>query len=499
MNRRMIPAVAAVAFCLAITAINPRALLPRAGLEMVSAAHAQATVQPLSANDVSWLFPAPTQEADLKQLISIGSLTASDPKDPKKRNPVWSEEAFHQFLTIAAGPAGRVAGTAQRIGLPAEVWSENDWYIAGVRIDPAAPGASDKIRDQLGRELQIRLVVQPVTADANGGLKVHDLAAHLVFTFKAGNDDPPALAGCLSRPHPDLVRTNTIVSELDTLRTKLSKVADTTSGKPLGVHPGLLDPDPITASYVSGEMKSFLERHVSGEHLELMAIAALAAESIKNDQINRWIFLSMGPSPSEPDGGFVAYPGAALDGQQYAQMFEPGALQNRVIPVPHPNNLNPVTCLNAALPTAGPPIERRQGYSTAELFASRQAPDQRQPIEVIEKNLNVIADPSMSHFLNTDCVSCHTETGRRMDLGLAGDLKGIDATCQPAGPGPGCTWNLRNFGWSPVQGKVVATVTQRTIKETEAVVNFINASLLAGNISGAAPAKDTPLTPVTDK
>src|SRR5262249_55938600 len=122
------------------------------------AAHAQtAPVTPLSANDVSWLFPAPK---NLDETISMADLKA-------RGKPVWSNAAFNQLLIIASSPAGHVAGTHRRIELPEAVQSKGAWYIAAVRFDPTAPGLSDEIRDQFGRELQIRLVVQPVTRERN--------------------------------------------------------------------------------------------------------------------------------------------------------------------------------------------------------------------------------------------------------------------------------------------------------------------------------------------
>ena len=39
-------------------------------------------VQPLSANDVSWLFPAPTQAADLANLIAVRDITTQNQRDP---------------------------------------------------------------------------------------------------------------------------------------------------------------------------------------------------------------------------------------------------------------------------------------------------------------------------------------------------------------------------------------------------------------------------------
>jgi hypothetical protein len=44
--------------------------------------------QPLSADDVSWLFPAPTKASDLANLIAIGDLTAPDPQDASKRERI---------------------------------------------------------------------------------------------------------------------------------------------------------------------------------------------------------------------------------------------------------------------------------------------------------------------------------------------------------------------------------------------------------------------------
>ena len=85
----------------------------------------------------------------------------------------------------------------------------------------------------------------------------------------------------------------------------------------------------------------------------------------------------------------------------------------------------------------------------------------------------MIADPVKSHFFNTDCVSCHTETQRAIDILKPADIPGIDPAALPKDP-----WNVRNFGWSPA-GELQATVTRRTAAETAAVVAYINSELLA--------------------
>jgi mono/diheme cytochrome c family protein len=83
----------------------------------------------------------------------------------------------------------------------------------------------------------------------------------------------------------------------------------------------------------------------------------------------------------------------------------------------------------------------------------------------------LIGDPTKSHFFNTDCVSCHTETTLAVGLLQFGADPRIDPQVLPKDP-----WNVRNFGWSPFGG---ATVTRRTAAETGAVVKFINSNLVA--------------------
>jgi hypothetical protein len=437
------------------------------------AAPAQA-IPPLSANDVSWLFPAPTRAEDFAKLIAVRDLTTQNPQDPTKRDPVWPDAAFQQFVAIAASPAAQVAGTLSRIGLPAEAQSIDAWFIAGIRIDAGAPGLSSDIRGQFGQLPEIRLIIQPVTRNVDGTPKVHDIAGHLIFDFILENASDPALTGCSPRPRPrpDLDAFKAIVADLAALRTKLSdgqlgpnKV--TTVGIPLGVHPGLADP--TTESNVRQEIKSFLERHISGRRLDAMAIAGLAA-----GEQPPWIFLSMlnlhpGELPAFPNGKVLPVPGPTLDGQQFAQMLEPDGSVPRVVPEPHTNNLNPITCRNAAVSTASLPIALRAGVSTADLFVTHPP-----PADKTTEILDVIVDPAKSHFFNTDCVSCHTETRRAIELLDIKDVSGIDPTALPKGP-----WDVRNFGWAPAaKGSFQAMVTRRTAAETAAVVTFINSEVL---------------------
>ena len=145
--------------------------------------------QPLSAEDVSWLFPAPTKAADLAKLISMGDLVVANPLDPTKGSRVWSDTIFQQFLGIAASPQAAVSG-ADRITLPPEAKKIEAWHIAAIRFDPGAPGLSDAIIKEYGQSPQIRLIVQPVTTDSDGNATPLDITAHLIFGFIKGAEPP---------------------------------------------------------------------------------------------------------------------------------------------------------------------------------------------------------------------------------------------------------------------------------------------------------------------
>jgi len=420
------------------------------------------TIAPLSADDVSILFPAPTMAADLTKLIAVSDLNAPDPQDPTKRDPVWPDAVFQQFLARAASPAAQVAGTTTRIGLPAEAQSKANWFIAGIRIDAGAPGLSSEVQGQFGRSPEIRLIVQPVTRNTDGTVKADDIAGHLIFDFTTFGT--PAQAGCLPTRVPDLEAYNAIVADVAAIRTELADGklgADkvTTSGVPLGVHPGLADA--TTAANLRGEIVAFLQKHISAARLDAMAIAGLPANAL-----NPWIFLSMA-EVSPPV--FVPVPSPTLDGQSFAEMLEPVTKLPRVVPAPHTNNLNAITCKNNAAP-AGLPIEGRSGVATADLFGNTP-PAAEKTTQVVD----VIADPTKSHFFNTDCVSCHTETRRTMDILGIKAIPGIDPAALPNGQ-----WDVRNFGWGDAgKAGMQATVTRRTAAETAAVISFINSELLA--------------------
>jgi hypothetical protein len=423
-------------------------------------------VPPLSANDVSWLFPAPTQAADFANLIAVRDIATPDPQDPTKRNPVWPDAAFQQFLTIADGPAAQAApGATGQIALPKEAQTPDAWFVAGIRIDAGAPGLSSDIRAQYGQLPEIRLIIQPVIKNPDGSPKVLDIAGHLIFDFITATPDPPAHTECFPRFVADMNTFDSIVADAAALRTKLSSGqlgthAVSTAGVPLGVHPGLADP--ATANSVRNEMLALLDRHISAQRLGSMAVAGLP-----NAAPAPWIFLSM---LGDHAGHFGPAHGPTLDGNlQFAQMLNPAGTNPRVVPEPHTNNLNPITCKNAAVSATSLPLAQRNGVATFTVFATPPpSADQSKQI------LDTIADPTKSFFFNTDCVSCHTETRRTMELLNVTAIPGINPAALPGG-----TWDVRNFGWGNVgKAGMQATVTRRTANETAAVVTFINSQVL---------------------
>jgi hypothetical protein len=216
-------------------------------------------------------------------------------------------------------------------------------------------------------------------------------------------------------------------------------------------------------------MKAFLERHISSEQLNAMAIMGVPAGAQAP-----WIFLSMlklppGLVPTLPAGGFVPVHGPALDGQQFAQMLAPVGTIPGVVPAPRANNLSAATCKNAAVSPESLPIANRNGSSTSVLFANPQPSS-----TATQQILALIADPVKSHFFNTDCVSCHTETRRAMSLLRTTTFPGINSAVLPKGD-----WTVRNFGWSPpIEGPIQGVVTRRTSAETDAVVKFINSQIV---------------------
>ena len=411
----------------------------------------------LSANDVSILFPPPQTKDDMKTVISIGELGG-----------VFPDAAFANVVALANSPAGsvRVSDSKRRqIGLDDEFKTDKTkWHIAGIRIDPSAPGVSDAIRKQFGTSPQIRLILNPVTVDDQP--TVHDFAIHLIYSYPVGVDEP-LQPGCLKRAKPNTAAFKAIVADFTKLKVDLSTgqlggTTVSTDGKPLGVHPGLANA--ATRMAVRDRIKAVLL-----DHLAKGKLVAMAVMGIENG-FEPWIFLALQLDPATGKYNPVPAPSAiqdltALQSKDASKLLFSQMLsfvdQIPVLPEPANNNQSAMTCQ-----FYGVPKEARAGVSTLELFGKSPKKDRVRPV------VDVIADPVKSHFFNTDCISCHTETHREITLLNTKSFAGLDDKVLPADD-----WNVRNFGWFRTNknaNPVVATATRRTETETAEVLSCIN-------------------------
>jgi hypothetical protein len=134
-----------------------------------------------------------------------------------------------------------------------------------------------------------------------------------------------------------------------------------------------------------------------------------------------------------------------------------------VQPAPRTNNLNPITCRNAFAfpPELFPPLPAtdRKGVATADFLNTPGV-----PVDKASEIVDIIADTRKSHFFNTDCVSCHTDTRRALDHVKSVTAGKLDPAVLPRGD-----WNVRNFGWFGSN----PTATRRVATETDDSVQFI--------------------------
>ena len=223
-----------------------------------------------------------------------------------------------------------------------------------------------------------------------------------------------------------------------------------TSG-PLTVHPGFRH----ESFDLESRLKQLLQKRLS--ETRLASIAFMGIESPEP-----WIFFAM----RSADGAMSLSPQRTLGGHS-AQMltFRGGT---HVMPAPVTSNVE------------------GGGVSTAILFKSGIENSLGSPaIEGADRPLrrdipDIIANPQLSNFANTDCVSCHSESSRRKELQLGPadasyqfkrpeGISGLDESLLPKNE-----WNVRNLGWFPGDGVVEATATFRTANEAAESVDSIN-------------------------
>lgn len=418
----------------------------------------------LDLNDVSWLWPVPTKKDDLSRIISMGDLKSKDGED------VWLDAQFDDL--VEAVDTGLTKVGDDEVDFADAIKDKSVWKIAGMRVDPSAPGPNEKVREAFGSQTQIRLIVQPVTDGPADNVTVHDVAVHLVFQWTKGKDDK-------KRDIPDNDKFKAVLADLDVIKAKTEAGGASTKGQPLGIHPGLL----ANVDGLDAQVRDFFEKHLSNKNLDSMALMGIQSG------VEPWFFFA---TKRFPDGHFrkIPVPGMAASEPQMID-FRRGPDKAKVVPTPLVNNLAPIT----ATPMMRPSADTLRGVATSALFdfplpdmdafavIGKDGTDDVLHSEVRNKDIaDVVASPIHSHFFNTDCVSCHTETRRRMNLGLTQGKFAFKPDGKPPAivddQLPKHDWNVRNFGWFPPSrfiggGRTVATATQRTANETFEVVEFI--------------------------
>lgn len=380
----------------------------------------------LSVNDISYLWPVPSTQAEVDMLIT--------------GERVWPDPSFETVLNMAlALKVKDGGGTERQITFPPSAHFEDriNWKLVGFRVDPSAPSTDPRSIQQIGSIPQIRLIMQPVTVTSNG-IIVHDFTAHLAFSFVRNSQAPF---------EPDRAKFTAILDDLLDLKEFLLAASPPVSTEgALRVSPGLEQ----EVSGFSARVEGFLQKHLA--NLAPNVISFMGVSSPKPDP---WIFFAWDPSEStKPLRAVMLNP-----------LFT--VLDGSVTPVPENRNLH-----------FGSPI----GVSTAVLFRSDldlndpAIPDRPQPLN--RDIPDIIANPTMSNVLNTDCVSCHSETTRRIILEippteyhyeLPEGIPGVKPSLLPT-----TNYNVRNFGWYQLGISVPRpSVTMRASNETADVLEFI--------------------------
>ena len=413
--------------------------------------------QPFDVNDLSYLWPPPANDEDVKNLI-----TAEDAGPDGRR--IWPAEVFKLLLDTAQKlrPATTVDTTQIDFeAFKAQFETPSTWKLVSFRIDPSAPGGHADAVKQFGSTPQLRIVFQPVTK-VGSSIKVHDVTAHLAFSYV----NPPAAGAPPFPAAPNKALFTQIVSDLKALRATSTAGGAPTRG-PLSIHPGLRAKAPGLADAVK---RFLLQRCAQGQLNELAFMGIQPPEP--------WIFFSMRKTAG---GSFdLITPKVTGTTAQVLFFLDPAKV------IPEPKTLN---------------VPAKGGVSTASLFlksdADLAAPAISGHARPTHSDIpDIIANPSMANVLNTDCVSCHTESTRRAVRKLSGGdgmfrfvppagISGVDTAMVPT-----TTWNVRNFGWFQRGATIQATISQRTANETAEATAFTNREYLSG---GAAPAAPAPL------
>lgn len=387
---------------------------------------------------------------------------------------VWPKEFFQQVIEFTKKNEAQVNGSAIRFAPGLD--DLHNWKVAGIRVNPASLGGSDGmiagIQGMLAHGVPlgitgpvvpgIRLVMQPVTVTGDQ-VKIHDYAAHVVFN-QAGVVDGAALAKS--------AKMQSIVGDL----VKLKNMAKT-DGVELGVHPGFKVPG------FRDELGNFLKRQLSKADFDVVSFMGLA-----NPGFEPWIFFRVRREKTTetmvktPIGGFLPLPPPAPPAPTSIML---AVLKNPVVqPTPKALEKTPI----GAIGLATAPLLRPELTANDPVLNDPLLPGATGEFKDIKLSdiPDFVANPERANTLNTDCISCHTETTRRLKLGLVKkpsdppgfqyqrqdkSISDVSPSMAPGTDDHNIPWNVRIFGWS-FQGK--PTISQRGANEAMESADFFN-------------------------
>jgi hypothetical protein len=436
----------AVAAAIAASACNPSSDDGASGSADVTASSGLFDV-----NDVSILFPLGDDG------LPRPNITLDDMAGSAK---LVDDGAFDTLTKFAqTGTKGtedsddnkEVLGALPHIGFRDGVLDRKNWRIVGMRFDPCAPGGNLLGFDDPKCLLNVRLIAQPFIDGRD-----QDVTAHLVYNL-------------------GLLATNRSVLTDAVKKLAAIKAKSQTTGKPLGVHPGLAaDSDGSIGALVKDFILSFAGQAKDTGFPVKLASARTIAFMAKDGDFTRpadapeWYFFfgDVGghgadaawkakdlPAVARPDGSAAKFVKLSFKQRQEGE-----------------GDFTPTAQDGTSAAVAGHILPAPSG-GTSPLFAGVKDPE-----SLVQK----IENPDKSTVLNTDCTACHTTTSRSVALNLGPQARlavppGITGVVRRDNLQASVA-NVRNFGYFLSK----PSISMRTLNETVAIVSFIDKKVLNG-------------------
>ncbi len=411
----------------------------------------------LDVNDVSFLWPVPQSAAEADALISLADQAAD--------GPIMSDGLFKALMAEAVSVDG--------ISFPDDQFKDpKHWKIAGIRINPTALGSHPAALAQ-AEVPGVRLIVQPVTTSGND-VEVHDFTIHVVFNYVMPlQPDQPV--------KPDRAAFGAILADVREIKRSLNLTLSPEQSK-LQVHPGFA-PNPAV---LTGKLRELIRKHLSSPHLDSHQAGAISFMGIPG-AFEPWVFFKVSVDTVNNKVNRTGISGNFTPAGPLSEVisFLPGG-KGKVLPAMGPALSLPSTSTAALFPT----LPQNQFQKPLFPNATDPATGHWQMRDIPD----IVANPKIVNTRSTDCVSCHTETTRRLLIpGLSsqfGTAYAIPAGISEVAPSmlPMDRWNFRNFGWGfNFQGTANApegfqpTVSQRAANEAAESADYINQHYPAPN------------------